>query len=82
MSPGEYSVEVTLAHDGINFLDKIGVSRIDVPKLYKDGGDVFDYSILTLNAPVANRTYKDLGVGPGFATGEAQPAGQERRRSL
>ena len=26
MSPGEYSVEVTLAHDGINFLDKFGVS--------------------------------------------------------
>ena len=61
MSPGEYSVEVTLAHDGINFLDKFGVSRIDVPKLYKDGSDVFDYSILTLNAPVANRTYKALG---------------------
>jgi V8-like Glu-specific endopeptidase len=61
MSPGEYSVEVTLAHDGVNFLDRFGVSRIDVPKLYKAGSDVFDYSILTLNAPVANRTYKALG---------------------
>ena len=61
VSPAEYSAEVTLAQDGINYLDKIGVSRIDIPKLYKKGGDVFDYSILTLDRPVADRTYKELG---------------------
>ena len=61
VSPAEYSVEVTLAQDGSNFLDRIGVSRIDIPKRYKDGVHAFDYSILTLDSPVADRTYKDLG---------------------
>jgi V8-like Glu-specific endopeptidase len=64
VSPAEYSVDVTIAQDGSNFLDRldrIGVSRIDIPKRYKDGSQVFDYAILTLNNPVADRTYKDLG---------------------
>ena len=61
VSPAEYSVTVTLAEDGSNSLDSIGVSRIDIPKGYKDGGHVFDYSILTLDSPVANRMYKKLG---------------------
>jgi V8-like Glu-specific endopeptidase len=57
----DYSVVVTLAQDGSNYLDDIGVSRIDIAKLYRDGSHGFDYSILTLDRPVANRTYKDLG---------------------
>jgi Dyp-type peroxidase family len=62
VSPAEYSVKVTLAQDGSNFLeDRIGVSRIDIPKRYRDGGYVFDYAILTLDSPMADRTYKDLG---------------------
>jgi V8-like Glu-specific endopeptidase len=60
-SPGDYSVEVALAQDGNSSLDSFGVSRIDIPKLYRDGGHVFDYSILTLNKPVADRTFKELG---------------------
>jgi V8-like Glu-specific endopeptidase/subtilisin family serine protease len=62
VSPAEYSVNVTLARDGGNFLeDRIGVSRIDIPKRYKDGGNVFDYALLTLDSPMADRVYKDLG---------------------
>src|SRR5437879_8781180 len=62
VSPAEYSVKVTLAQDGSNFLeDRIDVSRIDIPKRYKDGGYAFDYAILTLDSPMAGRTYKDLG---------------------
>jgi V8-like Glu-specific endopeptidase len=61
VSPGEYSVEVALAQDGNNFLDRFSVSRIDIPTGYRDGSQVFDYSILTLSSPVADRTFKQLG---------------------
>jgi V8-like Glu-specific endopeptidase len=61
VSPGEYSVEVALAQDGNNFLDRFSVSRIDIPTGYRDGSQVFDYSILTLSSPVADRTFKELG---------------------
>ena len=63
-SPSEYSVDVTMAQDGSNFLDgldRIGVSRIDIPSLYRDGGEVFDYALLTLNRRIADGTNKDLG---------------------
>lgn len=64
VSPSEYSVDVTMAQDGSNFLDgldRIGVSRIDIPTLYRDGSEGFDYALLTLNRRVADRTNKDLG---------------------